>query len=336
MAVDQPSVRPTVPPAALPVIDADELQARLPLRDAIAALRNAFARQRPSGVPQRMHLAGASSGEHADEELLVMPVLADGWAGTKLVTLVASNPARGLPRVSGTYTLFGPPGLQPRTHLDGTALTGLRTAAVSGLATDLLVRRGARRIVVVGAGVQARMHVRAIVAVLEDRGEDPEVVVVARSRAAYDALVDDARGHGVDVALSLGTLAALSDADVVCLCTSSATPVVTAGMLPAGVHVNAIGAYRRDMREMDAGSVAACAVSVELRDAAMAEKGDLVQAEAEGRWHRDLIRADLHELAAGTVRGRVSDDERTLFASVGHASEDLIVARAVLEAQPST
>jgi alanine dehydrogenase len=125
----------------------------------------------------------------------------------------------------------------------------------------------------------------------------------------------------------------VGEADVVCLCTSSPSPVVTAGMLPAGVHVNAVGAYRPDLRELDAASVAACAVSVELRAAAMAEKGDLVLAESEGRWSRDVIRADLHELASGAVLGREGAQERTLFASVGHASEDLIVARAVFEAR---
>jgi ornithine cyclodeaminase len=322
------SARPTVP-----VIDGHELRARLPLRAAIAALSAAFAQGPLGAAPQRLHLSGSGAG-HEDEELLVMPALADGWAGTKLVSLVARNPGRGLPRVAATYTLFGPPGLQPVAHLDGTTLTELRTAAVSGLATSLLARSDARRVVIVGAGVQATVHARAMVAVLEERGVRPEVTVIARRDAAYASLVSDLREHGLDVTVVRGTTEALAEADVVCLCTSSPTPVLTAGMLPPGVHVNAIGAYRPDMREMDAASVATCAVSVELRAAAMAEKGDLLQAEAEGVWHRDAIRADLHELASGAVRGRRDDAERTLFASVGHASEDLIVARAALGTQP--
>jgi ornithine cyclodeaminase/alanine dehydrogenase-like protein (mu-crystallin family) len=318
---------------SVPVLDADQSHAALSMRDAIDALAEAFAERAPSGAPQRLHLRGTGSG-HEDEELLVMPALDEGWAGTKLVSLVASNPQRGLPRVAGTYTLFGPPGLQPRCHLDGAALTELRTGAVSGLATSILARQGARRVVVVGAGVQARVHVRAMVAVIEDRGEHPEVVVVARRGDAYDTLVRDVRAHGLDVALRRGSIDDVGDADVVCLCTSSPTSVITAGMLPAGVHVNAVGAYRPDMRELDAASVAACTVFVELREAAMAEKGDLLQAEGEGRWHRDLIRGDLHQLASG-ASGRGHDDERTLFASVGHAVEDLIIARAVLAVQPS-
>jgi len=318
----------------IPVVDGDELRARLPLRAAMAALAAAFEGGPPRGAPQRAHLSGSGHG-HEDEELLVMPALVDGWAGAKLVSLVASNPGRGLPRVAATYTLFGPPGLQPLMHLDGTVLTEIRTAAVSGLATSLLARADARRVVIIGAGVQARAHARAMVAVLEDRGVRPEVTVIARREAAYDGLVRELRDHGFDGIVARGTSEAIGHADVLCLCTSSATPVVTGDMLPHGVHVNAVGAYRPDMRELDAASVASCAVSVELRSAAMAEKGDLVQAETEGVWHRDAIRADLHELVAGAVQGRRDDEERTLFASVGHASADLIVARAAHAAQPS-
>jgi len=324
---------PAVGPAVR-VLDGRELRARLPLRTAIAALAQAFTQGPPRGAPQRLHLSGTGAG-HEDEELLVMPALVDGWAGSKLVSLVASNPDRGLPRVAATYTLFGPPGLRPLAHLDGTVLTEIRTAAVSGLATSLLARSDARRIVVVGAGVQARAHVRAMVGVLEDRGVSPVVTIVARRDDAFASLVRDAREHGLDIPIARGRIDDLAQADVLCLCTSSATPVVTAGMLPAGVHVNAVGSYRPDMRELDAASVAACAVAVELRAAAMAEKGDLLQAEAEGLWHRDEIRADLHELASGAVQGRLTDGERTLFASVGHASEDLIVARAAVLGQPS-
>jgi ornithine cyclodeaminase len=316
------------------VIDGAGLRERLSLRAAMAALTDALATEPLGGAPQRLHLSGSGAG-HEDEELLVMPALANGWAGTKLVSLVASNPGRGLPRVAATYTLFGPPGLRPMAHLDGTVLTELRTAAVSGLATSLLARSDAHRIVIVGAGVQAKAHARAMVAVLEDRGVRPEVTVVARRDEAYRALVSDLRRHGLDIAIARGTIESIAHADVICLCTSSPTPVIMGGMLPPGVHVNAVGSYRPDMRELDATSVAACAVLVELRDAAMAEKGDLLQAEAEGVWRRDAIRADLHELASGAVQGRRDDEERTLFASVGHASEDLIVARAALAAQPS-
>lgn len=310
-------------------LDADAIARRLPMRAAVDALQVGFARPAPT-VPQRFHLTVAAtddgSGEEAD--LLVMPAAAGGWAGTKTVGVVPGNPARGLPQVTATYVLMGPPGLVPRAVLDGAALTALRTAAVSGLATRLAVRPDARRVVIVGSGVLARSHVVAMDAVLDDA----EVTVVARDPAAVAALVADVRAAGCDVPVVAGGSEALARADVVCLTTSSATPVVRLADLPPGVHVNATGAHRPDRREVAADAVAASRVLVGTRESALTEKGDLLLAEADGVWSRDAIVADLHEAASGRVAVRTGPEDRTLFASVGHALEDLIVARAIVEA----
>jgi ornithine cyclodeaminase/alanine dehydrogenase-like protein (mu-crystallin family) len=212
--------------------------------------------------------------------------------------------------------------------LDGAALTALRTAAVSGLATRWLARPDARRLVVVGAGVQARAHLLAMAAVVDLS----DVRVVARRPAAVDALAAHARANGVAVPVVAGVIEDVRDADLVCLCTSSATVVLPGRLLPDGLHVNAIGSYRPDMREVDADAVARSRVVVETREAALAEKGDLLLAEAEGRWSRTDIVADLHGLVSGREPGRTDAAQRTLFASVGHAYEDLLVARAVLAA----
>lgn len=311
------------------LLDAEAIAHRLPMRAAVDALHAGFARPAPD-VPQRFHLTVAAtddgSGEEAD--LLVMPAAADGWAGTKMVGVVPGNPARGLPQVTATYVLMGPPGLVPRAVLDGAALTALRTAAVSGLATRLAARADARRVVIVGSGVLARAHVVAMDAVLDDA----EVTVVARDPAAVAALIADVRSAGCDVPVVAGGAGAIARADVVCLTTSSATPVVGLADLPAGVHVNATGAHRADRREVAADAVAASRVLVGTRQSALTEKGDLLLAEADGAWSRDAIVADLHEAASGRVAVRTGPEERTLFASVGHALEDLIVARAIVDA----
>ncbi len=309
------------------LLDADTILRRLPMRDAIDALETALREGPFPDTPQRLHLdvdAAESGGEGA--ELLVMPSAVPGWAGTKLVGLVDTNPARGLPRVTSTYVLLGPPGLQPHAVLDGAALTGLRTAAVSGLATRLAARADARRVVIVGSGVQARAHVLAMAAVLDGI----EVAVVARRPDAVAALIADVRAAGCDVPVAAAGPGDLARADVVCLCTSSADPIIAASDVAPGVHINAVGAYRPDRREVSGDLVAACEVIVETRAAALAEKGDLLLAEQGGSWSRDAVRADLHELASGARVGRRSDDERTLFASVGHAYEDLVVARAIV------
>jgi ornithine cyclodeaminase len=295
--------------------------------DAIDALEQALQAAPFPPTPQRLHLevdAAERGGEPA--ELLVMPAATPGWAGTKLVALTGANPARGLPRVTSSYLLFGPPGLQPVAVLDGAALTALRTAAVSGLATRLAARPGARRIVIIGSGVQARAHVLAMAAVIDDA----QVTVVARDHAAIVALIDDVRATGSTVPIAAGGPADVASADVICVCTSSAVPVIGLADVARGVHINAVGSYRPDRREVAADLVAGSVVLVETRAAALAEKGDLLLAEREGLWSPEAVRADLHELASGSIRARLTGDDRTLFASVGHAYEDLIIARAVI------
>lgn len=316
------------------VIDEAALARRLPMLAAVDALHRAFARPSQSVAPQRLHLevdvtwGRTSDGERERADLLVMPAAADGWAGTKLVGVVPGNPVRGLPQVTASYVLLGPPGLVPRAVIDGAALTELRTAAVSGLATRLCARADARRVAVVGAGAQARAHVLAMAAVLADA----DVTVIARDIRAVDGLIAHVRAAGCQVPIVVGDRDALRSADVVCVATSSATPVVSLADLPEGVHVNAVGAHRPDRRELTADVIAAARVLVGTRGSALREKGDLLLAEAEGAWSSDAIIAELSEAASGAVTVRTDPAERTLFASVGHALEDLIVARAAVEA----
>lgn len=297
--------------------------AAVPTPVAVEALAAAFAHGVPE-VPQRLHLE--VPGAPAGGELLVMPAADDGWAVTKVVGLAPGNPALGLPRVTSVVVLLGPPGLAPVALVDGAALTALRTASVSALATRLLARADAREVVVLGAGVQAEAHARAHAALLPGA----RVRVVARREDAARELAARLVADGVD-ATTAGP-AAVASADVISACTTGTSVVLRGADLPDGVHVNAVGAHRPDLRELDAAAVAACAVVVELRAAALAEKGDLLRAEREGVWHRDAVRADLAELCVGAVVGRRDDGERTLFASVGHASEDLVIAREVLRA----
>jgi ornithine cyclodeaminase len=303
---------------AVPVIDAESLARLLPMDVAIDALQAAFGADRLPEAPLRSHV------ETAGGTLLVMPAHGAPGVGVKLVTLTGSNPGRGLPFIHATYVLFDGETQEPRGIVDGTALTALRTAAVSGLATRFLAREGARRLVLFGAGVQARSHLEAMRAV---RPVD-EVVVVSRGAARAATLVDQAAALGLDA--SLGAPGAERDADLVCTCTTSGTPVLAGSALPDGVHVNAVGAYTPTMREVDGEGVRRARVVVETRGAAMAEAGDLLLAIAEGAVGPDPVAADLSEVVRG-ARVRTSDGDVTLFKSVGVAFEDLIVARAAVD-----
>ncbi len=299
-------------------IDAPEVWERLPMVDAIDALEQAIGANGFAEGPQRLHL------REDGRDLLVMPAMADGWAGVKMVSLDPDNPARGRSFINGVYTLFVPPGLEPEASIEGRALTELRTAAVSGLATRHLARPDAARLTIFGAGAQGRSHLLAMAAVRDLT----EVRIVAPRSESVDAFLTFATDH-LDVEVRPGTPADVATSDIVCTCTSSATPVFDGSMLPEGIHVNAIGAYRPDLQEVDAATVIGSRVVVELREAALTEKGDLLLAESEGGWNRESIVADLTELLRDGAPVRTSTGDRTLFSSVGHAYEDLIVARAI-------
>lgn len=302
------------------VLDHEQVRARLSMRGAIDALEAAIVAGRLGRTPPRQHLRDGA------QELLLMPSFLDGGATVKLVGIDPANPDRGLPRIQGVVVLFAGPGLTPAAVLDAAAITALRTAALSGLATRHLARPDSQRLVLFGAGPQAHAHLEAMVAV----APIGHVRVVSRSPGPAAALVERAReAFGLDA--ELAGPEAVADADLVCACTTSPTPVFDGAVLPAGVHVNAVGSYRPDLQELDATTVRTCRVVVEERDAALRESGDLVQAVAAG-WDPSAIAADLVELVDDGLPVRTSDQDRTLFDSVGLAYEDLIVAEAVLRA----
>jgi ornithine cyclodeaminase/alanine dehydrogenase-like protein (mu-crystallin family) len=289
------------------VLDAAALRAALPWPRAIAALKAAFRDEDPGATPPRSHLAVPGG------ELLLMPAHSAAGLGVKLVTLTPGNPARGLPFIHGAYVLFSADGLVPEALLDGTELTAIRTAAVSALATETLARPDARALVVFGAGTQARVHVEAMRAI---RPID-SVAIVGRDPARARALADEL---GAEVAGP----EAVAGADLVCTCTTSAEPLFDGAWLAPGTHVNAIGAYRPDLRELDETAMRRATVVVETRAAALAEAGDVIGAGLEP----DRL-LELGDVVRGAA-GRPDRDAITVFKSVGLALEDLAVARAAI------
>lgn len=301
--------------AAPAVLDGAAVFRALPVEVAIDALERAFAELDADSMPARTHL------KVPDGELLLMPAHGSEGLGVKLVTINPSNAARNLPLIHGSFVLFAPDTLVPEAIMDAAALTGIRTAAVSALATKHLARPDARRLVMFGAGAQARPHLAAMCAV---RPID-EVTIVHRGSERGEALATYARELGLDA--RIGTADAVRDADVICTCTTSPAPLFPGASVAPGTHVNAIGAYRPDLREVDGELLARATVVVEGRDAAIAEAGDIILAIAEGAIDASAIAGDLSEVVRQVVR-RERDDQITVFKSVGLAFEDLVVARA--------
>jgi ornithine cyclodeaminase len=258
--------------------------------------------------------------------MLLMPATdATAGVGVKLVTISPGNPVRGLPFVNAVYALFDADTQSPEAVIDGAALTAIRTAAVSGLATRWLANDGAGDLVIFGAGVQAGSHLEAMLAVRPIR----RVTIVSRGRARAEGLAGEARTR--DIEASVGEPDVVSGADIICTCTTAGAPLFDGRLLSPGSHVNAVGAYTPVTRELDTATVERGRVVVETREAAFEEAGDLLVPIDEGAIDRGHVVADLKQLVSGrTVRSTPADI--TVFKSVGLAFEDLVVARAALGA----
>jgi ornithine cyclodeaminase len=258
-------------------------------------------------------------------ELLLMPATGSSGTGVKLIAVQPANPKRGLPFIQGVYVLFDPDTLTPSALMDGAELTRIRTAAVSGLATRHLARPDAGRLVVFGAGVQAAAHVEAMRAVRPIS----QVTVVTRSPARGEALAAAISESGL--LAERGDASAVAGADIVCCCTSSSDPLFDGDLLREGCHINAVGSYQPHTRELDSRTVERSRVTVDDREAALEEAGDLLTPIGEGRFAADEIVADLREIVQG-ARVRRDRSDITLFKCVGVAYEDLAVAAAARRA----
>ena len=243
----------------------------------------------------------------------------------KSLVIVAGNPARGIDTHQGTVTLFDGSTGEPRAILDASAVTEVRTAAVSAVATRVLAREDARVLAILGAGVQGRSHLRALVPVREFE----EVRVYAPSRAHAQAVAD---GRAT---VASSAEEAVRGADVVVTATSSSQPVISRAWLAPGAHVNAVGASVPSARELDLETVVDGALFCDSRESLRNEAGEFRLALEQGAISgEDHVRAELGEVLAGMAPGRTGPDELTVFRSLGLAVEDLAAAvRAVARAR---
>jgi ornithine cyclodeaminase/alanine dehydrogenase-like protein (mu-crystallin family) len=291
-------------------LDADAVAALGPAA-AVRAVTDALrGRLDPAADPPRLPV-GLAHGQ-----FLLMPSETAAAAGVKVATVAPDNPARGLPRIQAAYLLFDRETLALRAVLDGTALTTLRTPAVSVAAVLPALPDRPLRVAVVGAGPQATGHVAALAAV--------------RRLQAADHLVRDPSRTPLD-AVALGSPRAgeaLRSADVVVCATSARSPVFDSGLLRDDVVVVAVGSHEPDARELDAPLLGRATVVVEDVATALREAGDVVLAIAEGALTAgDLV--PVREVVTGAVAAPT--DRPLVFKSVGMSWQDLVVATAVLE-----
>ena len=295
----------------------------LSMDDLIDAMHGALAAFSSGGVQQPLRTVLEVGAQ--DAFLGVMPAYIPdaGALGTKLVTVFAANAARGLPTHLATIVLLDSTTGELLAIMDGRYITEARTAAVSAVSARLLARADAGALAILGSGVQARSHLRAIARVRPLR----EVRVWSPSFARRQEFAVGMQAETeAPIRAVVSARDAVRGADLVVLATAAREPVVDSDAVDDGAHIMAVGACRPDQREMDATLVARSRLFVDSRIGALAEAGDIVLAIREGAVTSAHIAAEIGEVAAGTAVGRTSAREVTLFKSLGMAVEDVAAA----------
>jgi ornithine cyclodeaminase len=252
----------------------------------------------------------------------LMPALvpASSALGAKLVNVVPGNASRHLSTHIGVVVLFDPETGALRAVMDARYITEVRTAAVSAVSLRHMARPEARRLALIGAGVQARSHLQMFAAIRSLAA----VRVWGPDTAQVEALACEESGVlGLDVVAAGSAGSAVDGADLVVLATASDEPVIRAEWVARGAHVVSVGACRPHQREMDPRLLARARVVVDSREAALVESGDIVMGIAEGHFDAGHVAGELGEVAAGRVAGRTTADEITVFKSLGLAAEDV-------------
>lgn len=308
------------------LLSRSDLQQCLSMKDTIDAMAEAFAQlsNGTANVPLRTPI------RTGDGVSLFMPahLAASNALGMKLVSVHGGNAQRGLPAILAFVALVDENTGEPLVIMDGGYITAMRTAAGSGLATRFMAREDAKVAAILGAGPQGRAHIQAMLAVRPLQ----EIRIASRDISAAQRLAAETNGHSDYAVRAVASASeAIRGADIVCLCTSATTPVFDGADLRPGTHINGIGSHAATAREIGDDAITRIGrVVVDMRTAAMAEAGDLIIPIKSGLVPESLICAELGEVVQGTKTGRESDDQITLFKSVGIAAQDVAAGRAAL------
>ncbi|HEX3071708.1 MAG TPA: ornithine cyclodeaminase family protein [Thermoanaerobaculia bacterium] len=304
------------------ILSEHDVERLLTMRECIAVMEEALSALARGEVHNP--LRSMIRGDGAKGILGLMPAYRGGSQphyGLKEVCVFPGNPAIGLDTHLGGVLLHSGETGQLLAVMNASAITAIRTAAVSAVATKLLAREDARTLAIIGAGVQAKTHLEAIPLVRNIN----DVRIVSRTPAKAAALA------GTSARVVDSVEEAVRGADIIVTATSSREPILKREWLADGVHINAVGSSIAVARELDGASVAASSLFVDRRESTINEAGDYLFALREGAIGEDHIRAEIGDLLIGKAKGRSSDAEITLFKSLGLAVEDLASAQFLFE-----
>ncbi len=305
------------------LLSTEDLRHVLSMRDVIEAVELAFQEHCNNGttVPDRTIINVDDDGY-----VLYMPAYIKRMKAMaiKVVSAYSNNAARGLPTVMAAVILNDPDTGEPLALMEGNYLTAMRTGATTAVATKYLARKDSKVVGVIGTGVQAKTQILGI----KEVRKIAKVLAFDLNRERsleYKEYVESEVGIDCDVVES--PYEAVKGVDILITATTSKKPVVEGEWLKEGTHVNSIGWVGKDSRELDSEVVRRSKLVVDSIEGALREAGDVIIPIKEGIISRDDIYAELCELVSGRKPGRTSQEEITLFKSVGLAIEDVATAK---------
>jgi ornithine cyclodeaminase len=243
--------------------------------------------------------------------------------GLKAICVFPGNAAIGKDAHQGGVLLFSGETGEPLALMNASAITAIRTAAVSAVATRLLAREDACELAIIGAGVQARTHLAAMTCVRELKRAR---IVSRRIENARKFAGELQTNYQFPIEPIASAEEAVRDADLIVTATTAFEPVLQRDWISPGAHINAVGTYSRAAREIDTATMVAAKLFVDRRESALNEAGDYLIAAREGAIGPEHIRAEIGEVLLGSASGRTTRDQITLFKSLGLAVEDLAAA----------
>ncbi len=310
------------------MLSRSDIKGLITMPEAVEALRRAF--EEFSLGEAAMPVRSVILAPQYDGWFGVMPayLFGSGAMGLKSVTVYKQNSSKGMPAVLGVMLLLDPTTGAPISVMEGGYLTGVRTAAASGVATSLLARADASELALLGAGAQGRHHLVAM-----------ETVRPIRKVRVFDALPENAERFRQEMQPTTSAIievagspeAAIREADVVVATSTSRTPIIEYPWLKPGAHINGVGSHAPDVREIAGEVIARARVVVDSREAALQEAGDLLIPIADGLVSAEQLSDELGEVIALKKPGRISPDQITVYKSVGIAIQDMAVAKLVYQ-----
>ena len=306
------------------ILNQREVESLLPMTECIALMAAALRSLAKGEMAQPLRMVISPPG--AKGMLALMPAHKSGEPaayGVKVIGVFPDNPAKGLDAHQGSVMLLSGETGEVMALKNASAITAIRTAAVSGVATELLAREDATELAIIGAGVQAHTHLEAMACV---RPIKRTRVVSRRFENARRFAEAMTPRYAFPIEAVETVEAAVRASDLIVAATSSREPVIKREWIAPGAHLNVVGASVPAAREVDSATMAAASLFVDRRESTMNESGDYLLALHEGAIKPDHIRAEIGEVLITSKPGRTSAEEITLFKSHGLAIEDLASA----------